>query len=144
MDPLSITTGVLSLLGVCYTVGTELKKLYDDIDSVNETVAAILDDVKALTKVLDTMRASFDNSPRPMTGHVGTHWENIYCSLKDGNEALGGLHEIIQEVSKETSILSEPRKHMRLKAAEGKIGQFRNQIKSFRDTLQLSMQALIL
>ncbi|KAM0431300.1 hypothetical protein ACHAPT_005273 [Fusarium lateritium] len=144
MDPLSITTGVLALLGVCYNVGTGLKQLYDDIEAVDETVAAIIEDVKALTKVLNTMKTSFDSVGGPLTGHVGAHWENIYCSLKDGNEALDGLYKVVQEVSRETSFLSGTRKQMRLKAAEGKIGIFRKQIQSFRDTLQLSMQALIL
>lgn len=144
MDPLSITTGVLALLGVCYNVGTGLKKLYDDIEAVDETVAAIIEDVKALTKVLNTMKTSFDGVAGPLTGHVGAHWENIYSSLKDGNEALEGLYEVVKEVSRETSVLSGTRKQMRLKSAEGKIGLFRNQIQSFRDTLQLSMQALIL
>ncbi|KAI8650483.1 Helo-like-N domain-containing protein [Fusarium keratoplasticum] len=144
MDPLSITTGVLALLGVCYNVGTGLKKLYDDIEAVDETVAAIIEDVKALTKVLNTMKTSFDGVAGPLTGHVGAHWENIYSSLKDGNEALEGLYKVVQEVSRETSVLSGTRKQMRLKAAEGKIGLFRKQIQSFRDTLQLSMQALIL
>ncbi|KAM5356734.1 hypothetical protein ACJ41O_003380 [Fusarium nematophilum] len=144
MDPLSITTGVLGLLGVCYTVGHGLKELYDGIESVDETVAGILNDVEALTRVLTTMRATFDNVSRPVTGHVGTHWENIDCSLKDGKKALDGLHVVVQEASRETSILSGTRKHLRLKAAELKIGLFREQIRSFRETLQLSMQALIL
>ncbi|KAL2672353.1 hypothetical protein Neosp_013058 [[Neocosmospora] mangrovei] len=144
MDPLSITTGVLALLGVCYNVGTGLKKLYDDIEAVDEAVAAIIEDVKALTKVLNTMKTSFDSVTGPLTGHVGAHWENIYCSLKDGNEALEGLYKVVQEVSRETSVLSGTRKQMRLKSAESKIGLFRKQIQSFRDTLQLSMQALIL
>lgn len=144
MDPLSITTGVLALLGVCYNVGTGLKKLYDDIEAVDETVAAIIEDVKALTKVLNTMKTSFDGVAGPLTGHVGAHWENIYSSLKDGNGALEGLYEVVKEVSRETSVLSGTRKQMRLKAAESKIGLFRKQIQSFRDTLQLSMQALIL
>ncbi|RSM08981.1 hypothetical protein CEP52_004389 [Fusarium oligoseptatum] len=137
-------TRVLALLGVCYNVGTGLKKLYDDIEAVDETVVAIIEDVKALTKVLNTMKTSFDSVAGPLTGHVGAHWENIYCSLKDGNEALKGLYQVVQEVSRETSVLSGTRKQMRLKSAEGKIGLFRKQIQSFRDTLQLSMQALIL
>ncbi|KAH7123048.1 hypothetical protein EDB81DRAFT_226028 [Dactylonectria macrodidyma] len=144
MDPLSITTGVLSLLGVCWTVGTGLKTLYDDIGSVGVTVAGIASDVDALTRVLTTMRATFDNVSRPTTGHVGTHWDNIDCSLKDGKKALEGLRDVVQEAIRDTSVLSGTRKHMRLKSAELKIGLFREQIRSFRETLQLSMQALIL
>ena len=62
----------------------------------------------------------------PTTGHIGNHWENICCSLEDGREALTGLYEIVKKVNKDVSILSGPRKQVRLKSAEGKIGQFRN------------------
>lgn len=77
MDPFSTTTGVIALLGTCYTVGIELKKFYDDVGSVNKTVTGLRDDVDALTKVLNTMSASFESVSKPTAGHIGTHWENI-------------------------------------------------------------------
>ena len=144
MDPLSITAGVATLLGACVKIGTELKKFHDDVGSVSDTLSGMLEDVSALGRVLDAMRVSFDGMPKPTTGHIGTHWENIKCSLEDGKETLTGLQVMVNKVNKDVSIFSGPRKLVRLKSAEVKISQFRQQIRSFRDTLQLSMQALIL
>lgn len=73
MDPFSTRTGVIALLGTCYTVGIELKKFYDDVGSVNETVAGLRDDVDVLTKVLNTISASFKSVSKPTTGHIGTY-----------------------------------------------------------------------
>jgi len=144
MDPFSVTTGVVALLGACVKVGAELKKFHDDVGSVNDTLSGMLEDVNALIRVLNAMRATFDGMPKPITGHIGTHWENITCSLKDGKDALTGLQEVVNSVNKDVSILSGPRKQVRLKSAEAKVSQFRHHLQSFRDTLQLSMQALIL
>jgi hypothetical protein len=143
-DPLSITTGVLSLLGVCYKVGVELKTFCDGVSTVSATVKGMLNDIDGLLKVLHSMNDTFEQVAQRPTGHIGAHWQNISRSLEDGQGALEGLQELVTKVNKEVKVLDGPRKHVRMKSAEERINSFRTQVQSFRDALALSLQTVIL
>jgi hypothetical protein len=60
IDPLSITKGVLSLLGVCYKVGVAIKIFCDGVSVVSATVKGMLQDIDGLLKVLRSMNDTFE------------------------------------------------------------------------------------
>jgi hypothetical protein len=148
MEPLSITAGVLALLGACIKAGTALKDFYDGAAIADTKVKGLLTDVESFAQVLRLMKDTLDQeniqSSFQSTGHIGNHWNNLLTSIRDGQSTLLQLQETIEKVNKSVSLLDGPRKHLRLKGAADEIAVFQQQIRSYRDTLQLSLQTVML
>lgn len=148
MDPLSITTGVLSLLGVCLQTGLALKDFYDGAAIADTKVKGLLTEVESFTQVLQMMKETLEQekiqSSLQATGHIGNHWNNLATSIRDGQNTLLQLQETLERVNKSVSVLDGARKHLRLKSAADEIAAYQQQIRSYRDTLQLSLQTVIL
>jgi len=145
-EPLSITTGVVTLLGVCLNVGVELKKFRNAAGEVRTTVTAMLTDVKMLRSVLETMEDTFeefDTAP-PLTGHIGTHWRNLNLSLGDASDSLTKLEKLLVDVNRDVKVLDAARKQIRLKAATEQIAIYRQQVQAYRDAMQFSLQTITL
>lgn len=144
-EPLSIVTGVLTLLHVTGTVAYQLQKLHDAAAVVQSSVTELQNDVQSLRAVLEAMRAAFEriNAERS-SGHLGSLWDGVTQSLAEGKRGLEQLRDIMLEVSKETTFLDDYRKQLRLNRSEDRIARIRVHIQSCRDTLQLSLQAVIL
>lgn len=144
-DPLSIATAVIALLEATLTVGSELKKFHDGVLVVKSTIDGLLKDVEGLSIVLESMRDTFETVTAEFgSGNVATLWQSVARALEDGKEILGQLHERLQEINKDTRFMDGPRKYMRLNFATDQIAGFRQHVQSYRDTLQLSLQTIIL
>jgi hypothetical protein len=147
-DPLSIATGVLGLLGTCVKVGTALKDFYDGAAFADTKIKGLLTDVESFTQVLRLMKDTFEQeriqTSFQVTGHIGNLWKNLSASIQDGQNTLLQLQDTLERVNKSVSMLDGARKHLRFKGASEEIGIFQLQIRSYRDTLQLSLQTAIL
>lgn len=147
-DPLSIIAGVLGLLGTCAKVGTTLKNFYDGASFADTKTKGLLTDVESFAHVLQLMKDTFEQeqirNSMQATGHIGGHWKNLSASIQDGRNTLLRLQETLERVNKSVTVLDGARKHLRLKGASEEIGNFKLQIRSYRDTLQLSLQTVIL
>lgn len=145
MDPLSITASAASLLGVCLKVSVELKKFRQGAAGARTTVTAMLSDVKALRDVLQSMEDTFEIlDSQPATGHIGAHWTNLSRSLQEGRGTLEQLEELLQGVNKDVSLLDSARLHIRVKSVAEQIANFRQQVQTYKDAMQLSLQTIIL
>jgi hypothetical protein len=148
MDPLSITTGVLGLLGTCVKVGSTLKDFYDGASFADTKVKGLLTDVESFTQVLRLMQNTFEQnqirSSIETAGHISNHWVFLAASIQDGQNTLLQLQETLGRVNKSVNVLDGARKHLRLKSASEEIGNYQLQIRSYRDSLQLSLQTMIL
>ena len=146
MDPLTATASVISVLGVCLKVSVELKKFRNAVNEGRATVTAMLADVTSLRQVLQTMEDTFDElDPRSMsTGSIGMHWRSLLISLQDGHTAIKRLEHVVQSCNTDVAFMNATRRHIRLKMAAEEIAEFRQQIQSYKDTLQLSLQTIIL
>ncbi|KAK5991223.1 GTP-binding protein rhoA [Cladobotryum mycophilum] len=145
MDPLSITTGVVTLLGVCLKVGVELKRLRMGAKEVNTTVTAMLTDVNSLRTVLIAIEESFeelDTAGPPTTGHIGVHLVHIRRSLTDGGKSLGKVEKLLTEVNREVGFLDSTRRHLRLKDAADMLATYRQEVQAYKDALQLSLETV--
>ncbi|PKS05900.1 hypothetical protein jhhlp_007731 [Lomentospora prolificans] len=145
-DPFSITTGVVTLMGVCITVCVELKKLRAGIKDSNSTVTAMLADVKALRVILVSMEDSFedlDSGPQP-TGHIGTHLNHIRNSLKDGHCSLQKVETLLVSANKEVGFMDATRRHIRMKSVSDQLANYRQEVQVYKDALQLSLQTITL
>jgi len=147
-DPLSITTGVLALLGACISVVGTIKDIQDGAAIVEVKVKGLLSDVESFEQVLQMMKDTLEDakvkSSLQATGHIGNHWNNLSTTIKDGKNTLINLQNILDKANKTVSFLDSPRKHLRLKVATEQIAMFQQQIRSYRDTIQLSLQTVIL
>ena len=146
MDPLSISTGVASLLGCCITVGMSLRKFLSEAAAVKTTIMAMLADLRALRSVLESMETTFEemNSDKPETGHIGAHWTNLFQSLEDGQQSLVGLQMVLEGVNKDVKFLDSARKQIRVKTVADKIVTCRQEVQIYKDALQLSLETIIL
>jgi len=146
-DPLSIAASVVTLLTVCVKVSRELKHICNDA-VVDTKVESLLHDVESFAEVIqlmaETLKEANVQSSLSATGHIGNHWKNLSRSIRDAQETLGKLQEIVERVNKNVTLLDGPRKRLRLKAAAEEVEVFREHLRSYRDTLQLSLQTIIL
>ncbi|KAH6668378.1 hypothetical protein B0J14DRAFT_704048 [Halenospora varia] len=148
MDPLSITAGVVALLTACLKVGASLKEFHEGSAIADVKVKGLLFDVESFTIVLKTIKDTLDEEKVQASlqgrGHIGNHYTNLSASIKDGQNTLTELQTTLDKVNKSVSVLNGPRKHLRLKGAAEEIVVFQLQIRSCRDTLHLSLQAVAL
>jgi hypothetical protein len=148
MDPLTITTGVVSLLKLCGTVGFSLKELHDGAQLAGPKADALVSEVQAFTRVLELMRSTLEDekvqTAFQSTGHIGNHWRSISACLDDGQHTLRRLKAKVGKASKNVTVLDATRKHFRLKFAADEIAVFQQSIRTCRDTMQLSIQTVIL
>jgi len=147
-DPFSITTGVLALIAVAWQVGCELKQLRDDLSSVDGVLGAIIQDVDGLHRVLEAIKETTSKAETlamlNSTGHSGNHWRNIDRSLGDVSVTLTELLGLLRDVSKSTKFMDAPRKLLRYRSMSDRIERYKSQISSYKETLQLSLQTMVL
>jgi hypothetical protein len=146
MDPLSITVSVAALLGCYISVGVPLRKFLIGAAEVKIVITAMLVDLRALRSVLESMETTFEemNSDKPETSNIGTHWTNLVQSLKDGQQSLAGLQKVLEDANKHVKILDSARKQVRIKAVADKIVTCRQEVQTYKDALQLSLQTITL
>lgn len=144
-EPLSIITGVLTLIHVTGTVSNELWKLREGAAVIHGTIKDLQNDVTSFRRVLESMRDVFERiTAESTTGHIGSLWKGVAQSLVDAQDNLQHLKDLVTEFNRETKFLDEYRKQLRLNRTEEKLARNRVHIQSCRDTLQLSLQTIIL
>lgn len=144
MDLLSITVSVTTLLSTCITVGVALRKFLIGVAESNTAITAMITDVRALRSVLESMESTFDemNTDKPRTGHLGTHWANLFQSLADGQGSLVRLQDILQSANKDVKALDGARRQLRLKAVTNQLVNSRQEVQTYKDALQLSLRTM--
>lgn len=146
MDPLSITVSVATLLGCCISVGVSLRKLLIGAAESKTVVSAMIIDVKALRAILISMEELFEemNSDKVQTGHIGAHWTSLFQSLGDACASLSRLQEALDGVNKDVKILDGARRQARVKVCVDQIANYRQEVQTYKDALQLSLQTVTL
>ncbi|RYP90411.1 hypothetical protein DL770_003443 [Monosporascus sp. CRB-9-2] len=148
MDPLTISTAVLAFLSISIKVCVGLKQLKNEAKDAGITINALVTDIGGLRHVLQSMEKTFqdvdDDQVLKETGHIGSHWQNLNQCLNDGHAALTEFDEMLLELNKSVRVLDQARRQLRLQTAATRITQFRQQVQAYKDTLQLSLQTIIL
>ncbi|KAK6524046.1 GTP-binding protein Rho1 [Orbilia ellipsospora] len=142
MDPLLIAAGVVSLLGTTLRTGVVLRRFLYGAQGESTLVNAIISDVKALRKVLELMDMTFEemDCERTETGAIGAHWGNLLTVLQDGHTCLVSLRKLLEETTKEVEVLDGPLRRARLKPAMDKIALYRQEVQTYEDVLNLSLE----
>jgi hypothetical protein len=147
-EPLSIITGIASLLGASVKAGTQLQTLANGISIVNVKIIGFLSDIEGFSLVLKVLQETLDRdqvrTSLQETGYIGNHWSSLAKSIEDCSETISQLQETLQKVNKSVGFLDSTRKYFRLQAATEEILVYQSQIRSYKDALQLSLQTVIL
>jgi hypothetical protein len=148
MDPLTIVTASLTIAKLCVSVGWELQKFTDGAALAGTAINALVSDVKSFQNILEQLKETFEDpkieASLPLTGHIGSHWRDLQASLDDAAITLKELEATVAWVNKDKSLLDNSRKHIRLKRATQEIAVYRHQIRSYKDTIYVSLQTTIL
>ncbi|KAF4632037.1 hypothetical protein G7Y89_g6097 [Cudoniella acicularis] len=148
MDPFSITTGVVGLLGTCVSVVKALNDFCASVATVDTKITGlreiVQDFVQVLTLMKDTLEQEETKSSLNSTGHINNHWSHISTSIKDGQKIAPQLENLLEKVDGNAAVLIRVRKHGRLESAAPQILVYQQQIQHCSDTMQLSMQAVIM
>ncbi|KAK3312217.1 hypothetical protein B0H66DRAFT_395888 [Apodospora peruviana] len=148
MDPLSLAAGVTSLIGVCVKVGLALNDVRDGANLANAKVDGLGHEIKGFTQVLELMKSTMEDAAVQAafqsTGRIANHWRSIAVGIDDGRQTLVRLHSIVQGVDKTVGVLDGTRKHFRLRLAASEIAIYQQKIRIYRDTMQMSIQTVIL
>jgi hypothetical protein len=148
MDPLSVTVSVASLLGLCFKVTAALREFRDKSQVVESRVRGLIIEVECFTQTLNFVKNALSDGQiqysTRLTGHIGNHWKSISICIDDGLDTLECLKITIEKINKNVRIFDSVRKHRRYKDAADQISVFQHQIRSYRDTVQLSLQVAIL
>ncbi|KAF4214229.1 hypothetical protein CNMCM8980_006914 [Aspergillus fumigatiaffinis] len=145
VEPLTIVASAASLLGICSKVAVELKRFRHGAAEARTYVTAMLNDMKGLRDVLQSMEDTFDEfEVQPSSGHIGIHWKNLLRSLQDGRSTLEQLEELLTTINKQVTFLDSARREVRVKSAVEQIANFRQQVQTYKDAMQLSLQTIIL
>ena len=109
-------------------------------------MTAMLVDLSALRQVLQSMEETFDQLDFDdiANGQVESHRQNLLTSLRDGHIPLEQMEGLLQNCNKEVAILDRARRAIRMNQVTDSIAELRQQIQSYKDMLQLSLQTLIL
>jgi hypothetical protein len=146
VDPLSITAGIVGILQATLSVGVTLRNFLHGAKEAKTTINAMIADVKALRKVLETMELTFEEmgNERSQTGSLGNHWRNLLESLEDGKNCLLRLDKLLQDTIREVKFLDTLRRQARLKATTDQMAFHRQEVQTYKDTLHLSLQTITL
>jgi chromosome segregation ATPase len=148
MDPLSIVGGVVGLLKACGVVSLSLKELYEGAQAADAKAQALKDEIGELTLALELIRSTMEDRKMQLafqsTGHIGNHWRSIVVCLEDGQKSLAKLQTVVNDASKTVKHLDKTRKHLRLQSAADEIATYHQRVRTCRETLQLSIQVVIM
>ena len=148
MDPLSIIAGVTALLTASVKVGLALNDFYDGTSLVDVKVKGVLTEVDGFSQVLKLVKSSLEEkeiqSSLHSTGHIGEHWDSLSMSIRDGLETVKHLQVTVEKANKSVRLLDAPRRHLRMRGAADEIAVYQQQIRSYKDAMQLSLQVMVL
>jgi hypothetical protein len=148
MDPLSIAATVFSIAKVCAMVVGELKLFVDGARLAGMTINVLLENVQGFQNSLEQMDCLLKD-PRiedtiNQTGIVGNHWASLKTCLDKSRDTISSLQDTIADINKTVSVFDSARKHIRLKNALNKIDLYQQLIRSYKDTVNTSLQTLIM
>lgn len=149
MDPLSITVATIGLATFCGQAVNILLQFAGQSRSVDFTIKNFADEVSNLDRVLKSITASSkDRSITSLaagTGHEAQHWRDVLTSLGDCRSCMTRLVKILEKLEGgDGNIFKRTKKQLRLSIESGEIAVLRRQILSFTQTMQISLQMLLL
>jgi hypothetical protein len=146
MDPFSIATTTLGLLGGCGKVTAYIFQYVQNCQAIDQHVEALGIEVDGLSQVLRNFHDAFSTS-RSVHGGTekeGGQWRIVKSSMENCQRTLDKLERLLEGVNKtETGgIFRRPVKKFKLDLKTPDIENFKQQIATYTRTVQLSLQLI--
>jgi hypothetical protein len=143
VDPISIAITARHLVEAC----TKIYMIINQTRHVDSSIGVLGVEINSLCEVLNAMHESFNDPSLAtidmQTGHEAQHWRNVKRSLQDCRSTLKSLSDILDGLKQSGgNFLQRPRKQINLQFKLREIGILKEQVTSYRQTMQLSMQLL--
>src|SRR5271154_5929880 len=97
MDPLSITTASVHLVGACAKLSGYIYTLINKSRTVDTAIHVLDIEIKSLSGVLGSIATSFSDplvasvALEAQTGHAGQYWKTVKSSMDDCRDMLTNL-----------------------------------------------------
>ena len=144
IEPLSIVTAAASLIGTC----TRIYTFINNTRNVDIVLRALGDEIKSLSRVLNSMAQMFNHPTLAnitlRTGLEARHWRNVIRLLVDCRSTLEHLEDVLKNIRRPDlfRFLGRLGRQIRLDTQSVNIAVLNQQIRSYREIMQVSLQLL--
>ncbi|KAH6622583.1 hypothetical protein F5144DRAFT_622756 [Chaetomium tenue] len=150
MDPLSIAASAAGLATGCTKIAATLYTWIDDTISIDENVAGLSEEIKALGRVLDSISSASASAPRPVLAEIdpdGSLWAVVRATLGDINNTLGKLSQLLGEVEKSSRVFSrgflrKPTKQIRFGLRSKEFVTYKDRVQSYITAMTSALQMI--
>ncbi|KAK3293689.1 uncharacterized protein B0H64DRAFT_218475 [Chaetomium fimeti] len=150
MDPLSIAASAAGLATGCTKIVSTLYTWIDDTISVDENVAGLCDEIKALGRVLASISSASSLAPRPVMVEIdpdGNLWAVVEATLGDINNTLAKLSQLLDEVQKSSRVFSrgflrKPTKQIKFGFRSKEITTYKDRVQSYNTAVTSALQMI--
>ncbi|KAI9713724.1 MAG: hypothetical protein M1812_006562 [Candelaria pacifica] len=153
-DPFSIVAGTVSLLDVCWRVGSYLSKVKAGAGKIEQDLATLSNEVNALITVNKSIQALWDANKDPPPGiprsdaeRIEGLWQDINLALRGCRGVMDNLSNLVEEIIGKGGPSVQGRrdgikKVLRKQSKSEEILEIRHQLSSHQGSLQLTLSAL--
>jgi hypothetical protein len=145
----AIVASSASLVSLCAKVSSSLNAFVIAANTVDSTVQSYRNEVEALSRVLASINTSLSDPlvqsavRAGQTGHAGGHWRDVKRSMRDCEGTLKDFDRILDGMTRgDRAFLGLSRRKIRLDWNSGEITSLKQQIQSYKDTMQVSLQMI--
>lgn len=148
MDPLSIATGSASLVVLCVQVSATLYTWIDDTRQVDTNVAALCEEILALSRVLDAISKTWKRNPQIASAQTddGTLWISVKASIDDCKATLEKLNLMLDDVQKGSFVgrgfLRKPAKQIKFSLKTKDISVYQQRMQSYNSAMQSALHMI--
>ena len=153
-DPFSIAVGTVSLLDISWRVGTYLTNLNSSRGKIERELNDLTKEVNAIVTVNTLIQALWNAQSKqnetdatPDDAQVTTLWQNVGVVLEGCHSTMERLNEVVKEIigengPKVTGTRDGVKKVLRKQEKEREVNEIRQQLSSFKSSLQILLAAL--
>lgn len=150
MDPFTIATTAATIVHACAKASSCIYTIIHQTLVVDTAIDGLRIEIDSLSQVLGTLGSSFRDASlagtalESQTGHEGEHWRYVKQSMDDCKATLGKFQRILDDVNKPEmrGIMRRAVKKVKFDMNSGDIEMLKQQITSYRRTMQLSLQLI--
>ncbi|KAL8942226.1 MAG: hypothetical protein Q9211_001493 [Gyalolechia sp. 1 TL-2023] len=153
-EPFSIIASTAGILDISWRIGSYLGKVKSAASKIEQDLAALSFEVNALIGVTESIQTLWnDNKEKPLDKlspdlkRIGGLWQDINLLLNGCRDVMGRLALLVEEIIGKDGIDVQGkrdgiRKVLRKQSKDMEIHQFRQQITTHQNSLQLALSAL--
>ena len=128
-------------------ISSVLYTFIDDTRQVDENISSLLDEVRGLSQVLDTISKSLGHNALVAASRKNESlWANVDSSLTECRDTLGRLHQMLRDLEDSSKggwkMLRMSTKMIKLSMKSKDIIAFKQQVHSHYSGMQLALQTI--